>query len=125
MRIVNFLALTTAVLLTACIGKPKSIKKKLVGSWVCTQSDMDFHSRSLQLLFYKNDTFYWYLKERKPTPYARGIYEVEKSKVNFRFNDTGEQIVFKIVKLQTRLLEVEYNGNLVTFKKIAALKTLP
>lgn len=58
-------------------------------------------------------------------PYARGTYQVEKSKVNFRFNDTGEQIVFKIVKLQTRLLEVEYNGDLVIFKKIAALKTLP
>lgn len=127
MKVVTLLASSLVVLLTACIaGKPKSIKKKLVGSWVCTHSETDYHKRSFQLLFYKDDTFYWYLKDWKPKPYARGTFKIDdSSNVNLKFNDNGEQLTFIIKTLKHRVLEIEYNGHLITFKRIVALKTLP
>lgn len=127
MKAVVYIIPVVAVLLIAgWMLRPKTVKHRLQGSWICIRSEADFKNRAFQLLFYKNDTFYFYLKGRDPKPYARGEFSLdEDGMIILNFKDTGTTEQFKVIEIGSKRMRLEQDGKSSDFRRVAGLKTLP
>lgn len=115
-----------ATLSTFLICKPKSIKQKLYGYWMSTVLDAEYGSKIFLLVFYENDTFYWYFKGRVPKSAANGTFTlIDTTKISFQFSDTNQESVFIIKKFKSKILEVDYNGRIIIFRRSTAFKKPP
>ncbi len=122
--LIGLVVITT--LSTFLICKPKSVKQKLYGYWWGKISDAEYGSNTFLLVFYKDDTFYWYLRGRVPKSAANGTFTLtDTKKISFQFSDTNEESVFIIKKFKSKILEVDYNGRIITFRRTIAFKKPP
>jgi hypothetical protein len=124
MKIITILLPVTLIAMAfVWFVKPRSLKNSITGCWACMATDTEYANRSFQLLFYKDDKFYYYLKERLPTPSARGNFEINDSVITLIFSDTNEKQTMTVRGVAPKRLSVTYNNTQLTFRRMQALKT--